>query len=44
MTDTEIKQAYEEMLTMFGDKLPNPDHCPKLFAYYVKLFKYYRKK
>ena len=42
MTDDEIMKSYEEMADMFGDKLPNPDHYPLTFAYYVKLYKYYK--
>ena len=44
MTDEEILKAYKEMVTEFGDKLPNPDHYPRIFAYYVKLYKYYKER
>lgn len=36
MDDKEI----QEFLEMYGNKLPNPEHCPKEFAYYVKLYKH----
>ena len=41
MTDEELKQVLEEMRTMLGD-LPNPEHEPKRFTYYVKLYKFYK--
>jgi len=40
-TDQEIQKMYEEMQEMFND-LPNPDHEPRRFAYYVKLYLYYK--
>lgn len=38
MTNEEVLRIYEEMVKMFGDKLPNPEHCPREFAYFVKLY------
>jgi hypothetical protein len=35
-----VEEQIEEFLEMYGDRLPNPDHCPKEFAYYVMLYKY----
>lgn len=46
MTDEELLRVYkiyEEMQEMFGDKLPNPEHYPRVFEYYVKLY-YHSKK
>lgn len=43
MTDSEVLKMYEEMVKMFGDKLPDPDHYPKTFAYFVTLYKYCKK-
>ena len=40
MTNEEIEAAYNEMVKMWGDKLPNPEQEPIRCAYYVKLFKY----
>ena len=38
-TDEEIK----EFLEMFSDyDIPNPEHYPRCFAYYVKLYKFYK--
>ena len=41
MTDEEIIKMYEEMVEYFGT-LPNPEHEPRRFAYFVKIFKYYK--
>lgn len=38
MTDDEIKKILEDLVKMFGDKLPDPTHYPKIFEYYVKLY------
>jgi hypothetical protein len=35
-----VDEQIEEFLEMYGDRLPNPEHCPKEFAYYVMLYKY----
>jgi len=43
MTDQEIEKILEEMKEMFGDKLPNPDHYPKIFEYFVKLYLHSKK-
>lgn len=42
MTDEEIENAYQEMVTMFGENLPDPEHYPKIFSNYVKLWKFYK--
>jgi hypothetical protein len=35
-----VEEQIEEFLKMYGNRLPNPEHCPKEFEYYVKLYKY----
>lgn len=40
MTNDELMQKYKEMEEMFGDSLPNFEHHPIQFQYYVKLFMY----
>lgn len=40
MNDTEIECLIEKVIAEFGDKLPNPDHFPQTFMYYVKLYRY----
>ena len=39
ITDSQAEQIYEAMLEMWPH-LPNPDHEPKRFEYYMKMFKY----
>ena len=34
------EQMYNEMVEIYGDKLPNLDQQPREFEYYVKLYKY----
>lgn len=38
MTEQEVLRIYDEMVEMFGDKLPDPEHYPRTFAYFVKLY------
>ena len=33
-----IEEMRTEMIEMFGDKLPDPEHEPKRFDYYIRLF------
>jgi len=44
MTDSEVKQFYEELVEHYGDKLVNFEHYPKQFANQVKLYRYYKEK
>ena len=44
MTDQQIEEAYNEMIKMWGDKLPNPEQEPIRFAYYVRMYKYFKEK
>lgn len=41
MTDQEMLDIYRQMKLRYGDRLPDPEHSPMQFAYYVKLFLYY---
>ena len=43
MTDKVVLKLYDEMVERYGDKLPNLDHEPQQFQYYVKLFLYDKK-
>lgn len=36
----EVKKHYFKMKKMFSS-LPNPDHQPKQFEFYVKMYKYH---
>ena len=44
MTSEEIEKAYNEMVEMWGDKLPNPEQEPIRFAYYVRMYRYLKEK
>lgn len=44
MTDAEVLKEYNAMQDYFGDRLPNFEHYPRQFAYYVKLYRYYKGK
>jgi hypothetical protein len=41
MTEQELEILLDEMYAYFGE-LPSPEHEPKRFRYYVKLYKYYK--
>jgi hypothetical protein len=41
MSNEEILYHYNQMVEIFGDHLPNPDHYPRMFKYYVTLYKHY---
>jgi len=41
MSDDELIEIYNEMVEIYGDLLPHPEHEPIRFAYYVKLYKTY---
>jgi len=43
MTDEEALKKYNDMLEHFGT-LPNFEHEPRRFAYYVKLYNYYNER
>jgi len=34
------EDVWDELVAMFGDRLPDMDHEPIRFAYYVKLYLY----
>jgi hypothetical protein len=41
MTDQEIVEHYERMKEIYGEALPDMDHCPASFAFAVKMYKYF---
>jgi hypothetical protein len=41
MTEQELENVLDEMYARFGE-LPSPEHEPKRFKYYVKLYKFYK--
>ena len=44
MTDQEVLDFYNKLVEHYGDALPNFEHEPIRFAYYVKLYKYIKGK
>ena len=44
MTGEELKKVGQELVEMFGDKLPHHQHEPIRFAYYLKLYRYVKEK
>ena len=44
MTDEEALAFYEELVEHYGDKLANFEHYPKIFAYQVRLYRYYKER
>ena len=44
MTENEMQEIYYGMMKQYGDRLPDPDALPKVFAYYLKLYRYYHYK
>lgn len=42
MTDEQALEFYNELQEFFGDKLPNFEHYPRQFAYYVRIYRYHK--
>jgi hypothetical protein len=43
-SDSEIIETYEQLLEIFGKALPNPEHYPKQFEYYFRMYQRDQKK
>jgi hypothetical protein len=43
ITDDQLARLVEDMEKFLGP-LPNPEQEPKRFAYYIKLYKYYKER
>lgn len=41
-TDEEIINVWNDLVRIYGDDLPDPEHCPNEFAYRLKLYYYER--
>ena len=41
MTDQEILKHYDNMVEIYGELLPHPEHEPIRFQHYVKTYFYY---
>lgn len=44
MTDKEIEDFYNELVEHYGDSLANFEHYPRIFAYQVRLYRYYKER
>lgn len=42
MTNDEKQKLWDSFLEFFNGSVPDPDHEPIRFEYYLKLFKYYK--
>lgn len=40
LNDEELEFHLDTMYAMFGDRMPNPEHNPRCFKYYVTLYKH----
>lgn len=38
LSDDEIKEIWMELVSYYGDSLPDPIHSPRTFKYYLKLY------
>lgn len=41
MSDEELEKIGQHMVELYGDKLPDPEHSPMVFDYFVKMYKFY---
>jgi hypothetical protein len=41
MTNEQLELIGRELERIYGDSLPNPEHCPREFSYILKLYMYY---
>jgi len=39
LTNEEANRILSQMIEIFGDRLPDPEHYPLEFGYYVKLYR-----
>ena len=44
MTDQDLDNIYKEFIEFYNDNIPDIEHEPIRFQYYVKLFLYCRRK
>jgi hypothetical protein len=41
MTDEQLEKIMADLIEIYGDELPNPDHQPMVFSYLLKLYMKY---
>ena len=44
MTEEQIIKLYDELVEHYGDSLANFEHYPRIFAYQVKVYLYFKEK
>lgn len=44
MSEEEVLAFYNELVEHYGENLANFEHYPRIFAYQVRLYKYYKGK
>ena len=40
MTEQDAELIYNDLVRLFGDRLPNFEREPRRFAYYIKIYKH----
>ena len=40
MTEADLEFIWNNMVLLFGSRMPNPEREPRRFAYYVRLYKH----
>jgi hypothetical protein len=40
MTDEQAQELLNKLIEEFGDLLPNPEHYPQTFDYYLKIYEH----
>lgn len=40
----DFDKIWNDLVAMYGDKLPNPEQCPREFAHLLKLYMYFNYK
>jgi hypothetical protein len=40
MTDEQVQEIIKKLIELYGDLLPNPEHYPRTFDYYLRLYEH----
>jgi hypothetical protein len=40
MTEQQAEQIHEDLIQLFGDRLPNYEREPRRFGYYIQIYKH----
>ena len=41
MSNEQLEKIIKDLIRIYGDELPNPDHQPMVFSYLLKLYMKY---